>query len=95
MPCSALDHFFDDSRCAAPLFVTGDIYELRSDWQASARGRIGYAIDRTLFYGTGGAAFTQVRAYTNWVPDGVFPGVITSTSKPWWVRRSVPASSTP
>jgi outer membrane immunogenic protein len=66
---------------AAPLFVPGDVFELHSDWQASARGRIGYAIDRTLFYGTGGAAFTQVRAFTNWVPDGVFPGVITSTSK--------------
>jgi outer membrane immunogenic protein len=66
---------------AAPLFVTGDVFELRSDWQASARGRIGYAIDRTLFYGTGGAAFTQVRAFTNWVPDPPFPGVITSTSK--------------
>jgi outer membrane immunogenic protein len=64
-----------------PLFVPGDIYELRSDWQASARGRIGYAVDRTLFYGTGGAAFTEVRAYTNWIPNGVFPGVITSTSR--------------
>lgn len=29
----------------------------RSDWQASLRLRIGYAKDRTLFYGTGGIAF--------------------------------------
>ncbi len=63
------------------LFVPGDIFELKSDWQASARGRIGYAVDRTLFYGTGGAAFTQVRAFTNWIPIGVFPGVIATQTK--------------
>ena len=55
-------------------FVTGDQYGLRSDWQASVRGRVGYAMDRTLFYVTGGVAFTQVRSYTNWIP-GVFGGV--------------------
>jgi outer membrane immunogenic protein len=41
------------------------IFELRSDWQASARGRIGYAMDRTLFYATAGAAFTDAQAYSN------------------------------
>jgi outer membrane immunogenic protein len=64
-----------------PLFVTGDLFELRSDWQASARGRVGYAMDRTLFYVSGGAAFTQVRAYSNWIPVGVFPGTIAYDSK--------------
>ena len=49
-------------------FAVGDTYELHSDWQASARGRIGYAMNRTLFYGTAGAAFTEVRARTNWAP---------------------------
>jgi outer membrane immunogenic protein len=63
------------------LFVPGDIFELRSDWQASVRGRIGYAWDRTLLYATGGVAFTDVTAYTNWIPVGVFPGVITSQTK--------------
>jgi outer membrane immunogenic protein len=62
-------------------FVAGDIFELRSDWQASARGRIGYAMDRTLFYVTGGAAFTQVRAYSNWIPVGIFPGTIAYDSR--------------
>jgi outer membrane immunogenic protein len=68
-----------------PLFAPGDIYELRSDWQASLRGRVGYAWDRTLLYATGGVAFTDVRAYTNWIPvvtgNITFPGVITSQTK--------------
>jgi outer membrane immunogenic protein len=62
-------------------FVPGDSFSLHSDWQASARARIGYAQDRALFYVTGGAAFTQVRAYSNWIPDGVFPGAFASDSK--------------
>jgi len=49
-----------------PFFAFGDTFELRSDWQASARGRVGYAVDRSLFYVTGGAAFTEVRSYTSW-----------------------------
>jgi outer membrane immunogenic protein len=63
------------------LFVTGDVFDLHSDWQASARGRVGYAMDRTLFYVTGGAAFTEVRATSNWVPFGIFPGTLASQSK--------------
>jgi outer membrane immunogenic protein len=62
-------------------FRDGSIYELRSDWQASVRGRIGYAMDRTLFYGTGGVAFTEVRAYANWLPIGLLPGVIATDTK--------------
>jgi outer membrane immunogenic protein len=67
------------------LFVPGDTFELRSTWQASVRGRIGYAWDRTLLYATGGVAFTDVNAFTNWVP-GVFggfafPGTIASQTK--------------
>jgi outer membrane immunogenic protein len=64
-----------------PLFVPGDTFELRSDWQASIRGRIGYAMDRTLFYVSGGAAFTDVRAYTNWIVAPPFPGLIVNQSR--------------
>jgi len=42
-------------------FIAGDTFSFESKWQASLRGRIGYAIDRTLLYATGGAAFTQVK----------------------------------
>ena len=62
-------------------FVVGDQFGLSSDWQASVRGRVGYAMDRTLFYVTGGVAFTEIKSYTNWIPAfGVppvaFPGTI-------------------
>jgi outer membrane immunogenic protein len=63
------------------LFVAGDQFELHSDWQASVRGRLGYAMDRTLLYVTGGAAFTEVRAFTNWIPTGIFPGTIASETR--------------
>ena len=43
-------------------FVAGDVFEVRSNWQASLRGRIGYAWDRWMLYATGGLAITEVRA---------------------------------
>lgn len=54
----------------APLapFTNGSYFDLHSSWQASARGRLGYAMNRTLFYGTAGAAWTEVRSYVNWIP---------------------------
>lgn len=67
-----------------PFFGFGDTFELRSDWQASARGRLGYAVDRSLFYVTGGAAWTEVRSYTSWAPQlGVLarPGVIATDDR--------------
>lgn len=33
--------------------------ELETNWGGSLRARVGYAIDRTLIYGTGGYAFTN------------------------------------
>ncbi len=38
------------------------ICETKSDWLATVRGRAGWAFDRVLFYGTGGAAFANVQA---------------------------------
>ena len=36
------------------------------DWQGSLRGRLGFTVDRVLFYGTGGLAFADVNhLYTN------------------------------
>jgi outer membrane immunogenic protein len=43
-------------------FIAGDTFGVESKWQASIRGRIGYAMwDRTLLYATGGVAFTQLK----------------------------------
>jgi len=64
-----------------PPFVAGDIFDIRSRWQASARGRIGYAWDRLMIYATGGAAFTNVTVGTNFIVFGVFPATLASDSK--------------
>lgn len=40
--------------------------DTRLDWQGSFRGRAGYAVDKTLFYGTGGLAFADIsHTYSN------------------------------
>jgi outer membrane immunogenic protein len=44
------------------LIAPGDAVEFRNRWQASIRGRIGYAWDRFMIYATGGVAFADVRA---------------------------------
>jgi outer membrane immunogenic protein len=44
-------------------YVIGGVgVEAGSDWQGSARLRLGYAIDRTLFFGTGGVAIANAYA---------------------------------
>jgi outer membrane immunogenic protein len=66
-------------------FIPGDTFDLASDWQASARGRIGYAWDRWLMYATGGAAFTNIKAGTNFIAanfGGVaFPATVLTDGK--------------
>jgi len=45
-------------------------------WLGTARARAGFALDRVLFYGTGGAAYGNIDASAN--------GVLTSTTKVGW-----------
>jgi outer membrane immunogenic protein len=40
---------------------TPDFYESRTNFQASLRGRIGYAVDRALLYATGGLAWANIK----------------------------------
>ncbi|GMB80641.1 porin family protein [Shinella zoogloeoides] len=49
-------HDFNNDR-----FTSGDTYEYETTWGGSVRARLGYAIDRTLIYGTGGYAFTNAK----------------------------------
>src|SRR5262249_22857707 len=49
-------------------FLPGDTVVFRNDWQASVRGRLGYAWDRWLIYATGGVAFANVKATVGLVP---------------------------
>jgi len=62
-------------------FIAGDFYDWRSDWQASIRGRIGYAFDRVMIYATGGGAFTNVKVGTNFIATGVFPAAFATDEK--------------
>ena len=65
-------------------FVAGDVYDFRSRWQASVRGRVGYAWDRWMLYATGGAAATNVEVGTNFIAIGIFPATVLSDSKTVW-----------
>jgi outer membrane immunogenic protein len=62
------------------IFVPGDTFSVESRWQASLRGRLGYAWDRYLVYATGGVAFTDVRAESNWVVFGPDPATSGSST---------------
>jgi outer membrane immunogenic protein len=62
-------------------FIPGDNFSATSHWQASFRGRIGYAWDRWMLYATGGLGLTEVRANTDFIPVGIFPATVVSDSK--------------
>jgi outer membrane immunogenic protein len=56
-------------------FLAGDTFSVESRWQASLRGRIGYAAwDRTLLYVTGGGAWTNFKGTATLVGVGTFTG---------------------
>jgi outer membrane immunogenic protein len=52
-------------------FIPGDTFNVESNWQASLRGRIGYAWDRVLLYATGGVAWAQRKNTVSLVGIGV------------------------
>jgi outer membrane immunogenic protein len=62
-----------------------------TSWLATVRARFGYAVDRFLFYGTGGAAFSNVsfsNAYNGHSPLGAgdeFEATSASQTKTGWV----------
>jgi outer membrane immunogenic protein len=74
----------DSTRLAGAVvapFVNGSLFDLHSSWQASVRGRLGYAINRTLFYGTAGGAWTEARSSVTWLPNPPLPGVISNNTR--------------
>ena len=66
------------------LFVPGDAFDYRSDWQASIRGRMGIAYDRLLIYVTGGGGLINLKVNSNFVAltaGGVnFPAALATAS---------------
>lgn len=53
--------------------------ETKMDWLSTVRGRAGWAFDRVLLYGTGGAAFAPVQSGLNGGPGG-----FSSTTQVGW-----------
>jgi opacity protein-like surface antigen len=58
---------------SAGTALTGGNFHADSDWNASVRGRVGYAYNQFLFYGTGGVAFANVGLQANYASPA--PGV--------------------
>ncbi|MDX8521154.1 outer membrane protein [Mesorhizobium dulcispinae] len=64
-----------DDKAKTPVAPLGSGFiELKQKWLASIAGRIGYAYDRFLVYGTGGVAFTSYGVNTD---DSFFIGHFT------------------
>jgi len=67
-----------------PNFAPGGSFTASSSVNGSIRGRVGYALDRWLLYGTGGVAFANVNLQANFAPTTVggasVPGVASSNS---------------
>lgn len=54
----------DDKNCMVTCFTTGTQYlnvDQRMDWFGTVRGRVGYSVGSTLFYGTAGLAYGNVK----------------------------------
>jgi outer membrane immunogenic protein len=66
-------------------FAPGSNFKASSDWNASIRGRVGYAWNQFLVYGTGGVAFANANLKANFASGTaaggtVLPGSSTSQS---------------
>ena len=51
--------------CVALGAAAGTTCQTKSPWLGTARARVGYAFDRLLVFGTGGAAFSGLQAFLN------------------------------
>lgn len=72
---------FNDAGGRSPV-DPGGVGRVRRDWQASVRGRIGYAMDRMMIYATGGVAFTEFDY--NFYNPTIRAGESTSRSRDGW-----------
>lgn len=55
--------FFEDGVISSRTAARGSAVTEKFDFVSTLRGRVGYALDRWLFYGTGGLALSQARFF--------------------------------
>ena len=70
---------FDDGLAGNPAFTS----YTKETWVATARGRLGYAVNNLLFYGTGGYAAAGVEAGVKDSNTGALLGSASSTRSGW------------
>ena len=70
---------FDDGLVGNPAFTS----YTKETWVATARGRLGYAVNNLLFYGTGGYAAAGVEAGVKDSNTGALLGSASSTRSGW------------
>jgi len=73
----------------APISCT---FQTSNDWLGTVRGRVGYAFDRVLVYGTGGGAFGDIKAS---ISNVLGSASATSTEFGWTAGGGVEVGITP
>ena len=68
------------------LLTTSEGVSAKLDWLATARGRLGWAFDRILVYGTGGVAFGGVDASVRRTSAGRQARARNVWNGRWWLR---------
>jgi outer membrane immunogenic protein len=84
------DYDWNDLKGTTSSTCAPNICETQSDWLATARGRAGWAWDRVLFYGTGGAAFANIKSTL----EG-YGATNTTTQVGWTAGAGIEAALTP
>jgi outer membrane immunogenic protein len=71
--------YFDDGLAGIPAFTS----YTKETWMATARGRLGYAVNNLLFYGTGGYAAAGIEAGVKDGASNILLASATSTRSGW------------
>lgn len=89
--------YFGTQRRGAPINFGAIQTQLswRTTWDASIRGRLGFAADRTLFYVTGGVAFADFRVANTDITNNIILAAQTQTRVGWTVGAGVEHAITP
>ena len=66
----------------------GNTYDQKMPWLGTVRGRIGYSVGSTLFYGTAGFAYGQTKTTLNEINLGVGPAFVANTTQRFEFKKS-------